>query len=194
MSAVGLSFCPCLPHVHLASQRLLCRRSLLGVWDEQHPGPRDPFVWSPRNIIAIAAACVVRAGCQCMQLLTASACSTSEQIAHGNVFLQLKDSNQLVFMLHAHIQAETPLSVCSVRYWLTLLVLVADPFMCLCSTWWWASACKSALACHTQLWQPVQLQAPCTASPTLALITQTGRWLTWMWRSSSYLPCYLVSV
>ena len=36
------------------------RRSLLGVWDEQHPGPNGRFSWTPRNIIAIAAACVVR--------------------------------------------------------------------------------------------------------------------------------------
>ena len=36
------------------------RRTLLGVWDEQHLGPKSVFVWSPRNIIAIVAACVVR--------------------------------------------------------------------------------------------------------------------------------------
>lgn len=78
-------------HVHVCLTYLwqanvcFADRSLLGVWDEQHPGPRDPFVWSSRNIIAIAAACVVRAGCQCMQLLTASACSTSAQTTYGNV-------------------------------------------------------------------------------------------------------------
>lgn len=33
-------------------------RILLGIWDDQSPGPNTPFVWSPRNIIAIAAACL----------------------------------------------------------------------------------------------------------------------------------------
>ena len=34
-------------------------RTLLSSWDEQHPGPKTAFTWSPRNIVAIAAACVV---------------------------------------------------------------------------------------------------------------------------------------
>ena len=34
-------------------------RHLLSTWDAQHPDPGTAFVWTGRNIAAIAAACVV---------------------------------------------------------------------------------------------------------------------------------------
>lgn len=33
-------------------------RNLLGFWDDQHPDAKTPFAWTPRNIIAIPAACL----------------------------------------------------------------------------------------------------------------------------------------
>lgn len=62
LSGVRFSFSPRLTYQPWST----CGRDLLGVWDEQHPGPGDPFVWSSRNILAIAAACVVRAACHCL--------------------------------------------------------------------------------------------------------------------------------
>ena len=43
-----------------ATTSYCCHRNLLSFWDDQHPDAKTPFAWTPRNIIAIPAACLVR--------------------------------------------------------------------------------------------------------------------------------------